>query len=164
MRYIKLTKNKEAIVDNDDYEWLSKYNWCAKEHKNEGRFYAVRGEGPRKTMKIIRMHRVILNAPKGSEVDHINGNTLDNRKSNLRIVSRNENAKNMKKHKDGLAKYKGVSKLSNGKTNPWRARIWTDNKELSLGAYKTQEEAALVYDLAAILYFGAYAHTNFKRL
>lgn len=147
-RIIQLTQNKVTIIDNDDYERVSKYNWCA--HKEgRGYFYAKNSR--------FRLHRFILGANDPNIfVDHINGNTLDNRKCNLRLATRSENNRNVVSKR---RKYKGVQSV-NRKKNPYRAHIRVNYKYISLGSFKTAEEAALAYNKAAIVYFGDFARLN----
>jgi hypothetical protein len=134
MKKIKLTQGKYALVDKEDYDWLSQYNWHAeKGHKNV--WYARR-------LKSVRMHRVILKAKPGEIVDHINMNGLDNRRKNLRIVSKSENNRNQSLRSDKkTSKYKGVSKVG----NRYQARIKTNGKESYLGLYKTELGARRAY-------------------
>ena len=105
------------------------------------------------------MHRIILNAPKGTMVDHINGNGLDNRKENLRLCTTRENNANQKKNRNNSSGYKGVAKASN--CSKWRAYIRVDGVQRHLGNHNTPEEAARAYDAAAKKHFGEYAHLNF---
>jgi len=139
---IKLTQGLEAIVDEDDYERLSKYNWCFNSKNSSGHGYAQRGAHVRLGFKkykseTLYMHREILNTDQ--EVDHINGNTLDNRKENLRVADRTQQSQNTSSRKNSTSKYVGVHihKL----TGKWRAQIKVDNKVKSLGLFSSQEEA-----------------------
>lgn len=140
-----------AIVDDEDYEYLRKSKWRAGEPK-KGFFYATK-------IGNIRMHRLIMQAQVGQQVDHINGNTLDNRRSNLRICSNQENARNRYKPVTGLSNYKGV-KRSNTVSERWTAQIGLNGKDIHLGSFATQEEAASAYDKAAIEHYGEFAKTN----
>jgi hypothetical protein len=102
------------------------------------------------------MHRVILNAPKGLMVDHINHDTLDNRKENLRIVTNQQNTFNQKL-KNHSSKYKGVTWNSN--SEKWCARI-RHNKPIYLGLFKDEKEAGMAYNEGAKKYFGEFALLN----
>ena len=102
------------------------------------------------------MHRVILNAPKGEFVDHINGDPLDNRRENLRLCTKSTNAMNMRKHR-GASQYKGVSKQK----GHWRTQIWKDNKKIYSAMTSNERWAAMIYDLNAAALFGEYARLNF---
>jgi hypothetical protein len=149
--YIDLTQGLKAIVDKEDFDKLNKYKWYA--CNSRGSFYATREANN----KSIKMHRLIVNALPGQIIDHINGNTLDNRKCNLRVVNFLQNASNCKKRKDGLtSKYKGVNKR-NGK---YRAYIQFNKKNIHIGTFQTEEQAALEYNKKAIDLFGEYARLN----
>jgi hypothetical protein len=134
MPNIQLDKGFVTIVDDDDFEWLSRFRWRA--HKPSGKkpgpFYALTG------YKGIAMHRMITNCPKGLMVDHINRNSLDNRKSNLRICTHRENVMNKKPllTKRCKSKYLGVDWNRSGKK--WVARIGFDKKKVHLGTFSTE--------------------------
>jgi len=102
------------------------------------------------------MHREVINAPKGRMTDHINGNTLDNRRSNLRLATPSDNAHNTKLPKNNTTGYRGVGK----KGNRYIAHIRSDNKEHHLGSFSTPEEAALAYNKAATELHGEFASLN----
>lgn len=118
--------------------------------------YAARTEGPRRNMRRFAMHRVILEAPKGMEVDHINHNTLDNRRENLRLCERFQNNGNRGVGRHNKSGLKGV----NFDRNRWKAEISVKNKTVYLGRFKTKEDAGRAYDVAAINHFGQFARTN----
>lgn len=167
MKKIKLWKNrnelsdKVAIVDDEDYEKvveaIGRSKWYV-HNNNSAKDYAMSGDR-RKSI-----HRVVMDAPKGMDVDHANGNPLDNRKSNLRICTRSQNSQNKKLRRDSKSGFKGVVKR--GK-NSWHAYIGDPNtaypkkRHIRLGAYKTPEEAARAYDKKAIEFFGEFAYINF---
>lgn len=154
-KQIPLTQGKVAIVDDDDFETLSVHKWCV---NNYG--YAVRrSKVINGQSKILLMHRVIMDAPSGMEVDHKNMNPLDNRKSNLRICSSSQNKHNKVPQVDNTTGYKGVSKRVD--TGKYRAYIFVNGKQLTLGNYISAEQAARAYDAAAKKYFGEFAHPNF---
>jgi hypothetical protein len=168
MKKIKLTQDKEAIVDDDDYGVLMEHKWCAHKQVN-GKFYVARSS-PRDSngkQKTIRMHRQITNAPKGMYVDHINGNPLDNRKENLRICTNQQNGMNRGKQNNNTSGYKGVryvkkkKNMINEYSKPWGAEIMHNQKRVFFGYYKTKEEAARAYDKKAIELFGEFAYLNF---
>lgn len=146
-----------ALIDDDDYEKLSKIKWYYR--KNEG--YAV-GNLPSPEKGVypkVLMHRYIMDAPKGKQVDHINGNKLDNRKSNLRIATASTNKANCGLRKSNTSGYKGVS-IQKGRTKKWAAQIKVDYNRIHLGYFYTKEEAALAYNEAALKYFGEFAKLN----
>jgi len=148
LKTIQLTRNKVALVDDKDFEWLSRWKWQC----NAGG-YAYRGE----KQKHVFMHREILNPPDNMICDHINGNTLDNRRSNLRICTRYENSLNLNMKKNNKSGFRGV--YWNKKDRRWRASIQSREK-IYLGNYETPEEAARVYNEAAKKYHGEFARLN----
>ena len=152
IKFIALTKGKIAIVDAEDYELLKQYKWhsiCS-----DGSFYAYRC----RNKKSISMHRMLMNAPKGKVVDHIDGNGLNNRRSNLRICTVSENIRNSRgRHK--TSKYKGVH--WNKRAGKWVSSITEKGKYEFLGHFDDEAEAAKIYDKRAKRLFGEYAYLNF---
>lgn len=110
----------------------------------------------------IKMHRYLLDAQDGAQVDHINGDTLDNRRSNLRLATPSQNQGNRAKQAHATSKFKGVS--WHKKAGKWRATISVNRKQIHLGFYTQQEHAALAYDEAARHHFGEFARPNFPGL
>lgn len=153
---IELSKGKIALVSAEDYDRLNKVKWYALNYGN-GTFAAARGGGGGLTI----MHREILgDIPEGFEVDHINGDSLDNRRENLRICTHSQNRKNNKKYKTNTSGFMGVYWRSNRRK--WVAMIYVDGKRRYLGHYDAPEEAAVAYDEAAIRLHGEFATLNFQ--
>lgn len=157
MKTIALTQGNHALVDDEDYPELNKYKWFY----NNG-YAARRNGGTRFITKTQYMHRFITTAPNGMEVDHINGNKLDNRKDNLRICSKSENQYNRNKNRGKYSsKYKGVSWRS--KTQRWIVTFKSKGKTVYLGSFKNETDAALAYDQEVKNFHGEFAKLNFKQ-
>lgn len=142
-----------AVVDDEDFDTLDQYTWHL---ANNG--YVTTFTGGRKNVKCVLMHRLLMNPPDGFEVDHRNGNKLDNRRDNLRHAQRGENARNLRRHKKFSSRFKGVS--WNGKDHLWDAHIGDNHKKIHLGQFSSEIQAALVYNTAAQERFGAFASLN----
>lgn len=153
MRTISLTQDKFTLVDDEDFDLLNQYKWFWTRNKWGG--YA----GRRKEGKTILMHRFIMNSPKGMEIDHANNDSLDNRRSNLRICSRSENMQNMSIPSHNTSGFKGV--VWHKIAKKWMVQIKKDKKRQYLGLYKDKLEAAHRYDEIAEQIFGKYAKLNF---
>jgi len=160
-RRIPLSQGKYAIVDTDDYVWLSKYRWYAARGGNT--YYATRGQWS-KTQKrrlTITMHRIIIEVPEGMFVDHINHNGLDNRKANLRLATPVDNARYARYPKiNTSSKYRGV--WYNKQNRKWRATIVVNRKRKQIGYFKHEIDAARAYDQAAKKYFRDFAILNLE--
>jgi len=154
IRYIALTKGKLATVDAADYEWLSQYKWCVTSTP-EGRPYAYRKDKG----KTVYMHREIMQPPPGMVVDHISGDSLNNRRQNLRNCTPQENMRNRDKFRGDSSRFKGVSPCVN--SDKWRAAIGVDGCNIHIGVYETEIEAAHAYDQKAKELFGEFARLNF---
>ena len=151
---IKLWWGKWAIVDAEDYGRLSKYKWCA---VDGGRSWYAKTFGRDGT--VLSMHRMVLDAPKGLIVDHIDHNGLNNRRSNLRLCTRKQNNYNKRPRKGCSSKYKGVSFCK--KRNRFRVFINYNKKQYYIGVFKDEIEAAKAYDRKAREFFGEFAYLNF---
>lgn len=156
MKTIKLTQGKNTIVDNEDYKKYNQFKWCAAKMNNI--FYAERADSSTGKRKIILLHRVIMNAKTKKQIDHINGNTLDNRKNNLRFCTQKENIRNQKIHKNNNSGYKGV--FWHELTKKWLAKIMVNYRNIHLGLFTNKTKAAQAYNKAAIKYFKKYARLN----
>lgn len=151
MKKINLTQGQFAIVDDEDFEWLSYYSWSARWNPRSHTYYALSNEiGLDEKFHTIYMHRKIMNTSRGEVVDHINHNGLDNRKSNLRNVRNLENSQNRRGHNsNSRSGYLGVSP-DGGR---WKAQIQVDGKKLNLGRYSNVEDAIHARQEAELRYF-----------
>lgn len=155
MKRILLTKGKYAIVDDVDYKWLMQWKWQA--HNYHGKWYATRGALKGEGCGTILMHRQIMYASRGEEVDHINHNTLDNRRSMLRRCSKSQNLSNHRKcYRGNLSGFLGVTKHGPG----WKARVRKGGRMHHFGTYTDPIIAALARDIGAVLLHGRYASLN----
>lgn len=153
MKEIPLTKGYVALVDDEDYERLMSHKWKWRALITPSTSYATRREpGSRRT---IRMHREILGTSPGMDTDHINGNGLDNQRTNLRECTRQQNLQNSRSHLGSTSQFKGVcwSKWA----RKWTAMISVDYRTRWLGNFSTEVEAANAYKRAAVAIFGEFA-------
>jgi hypothetical protein len=149
MKEIALTKNLKALVDDEDFDALNKHNWYSLNSK-----YAYRETRKKGVRTSIPMHKEVL--PGAYLIDHIDGNGLNNQKSNLREASFCQNSRNTSIHKDNKSGYKGVYRTR----KKWAAKICVNYKKLYLGVFGTKEEAARAYNEAALKYSGEFAKLN----
>lgn len=155
MRKVVLTRDRYALVDDQDFELVNKWKWnCS------SRGYAVRMDWSKgkHSPTSIYMHRLLIKAPVDLVVDHINGNKLDNRTNNLRVCSQRQNCANSSIPKNNKSGYKGVSWYKAYKK--WAASIMVDRKSLFLGYFDDVIDAANAYNRAAIENFGEFAKLN----
>lgn len=155
MKEISLTKNKIALIDDQDYPLVKEYSWHAYYSPHNQEWYGATKIGDR----TIYMHRFIMDAPSNVEVDHINRNGLDNRRANLRLASRQQNSWNGKLRSGGTSIYRGVNWAWGREC--WEAKIRTKDKRIWLGYFPSEIEAAKAYDNAAREYHGEFASLNF---
>jgi len=149
-------KGHDIKIDKGDLPLLQAHNWQVHKHVR-GSFYLERIETNNKKHQGFALHRVVAGTPVGMITDHINHNTLDNRRKNLRVCSHRENMFNQKS-KVGTSKYKGVGMYRTGK---WRSYICQNRKYYHLGYFENEIDAAKAYDIAARNMFGEFAGVNF---
>ncbi len=160
MKEIQLTRGLVALVDDDDFESLSKFSWAAQPMGKT--HYAIRSShAPHGHRKTIRMHREVLNLLPHQSVDHINRNGLDNRRENLRAATDSQNRMNTIKGPGCSSIYKGV--FWRPDLGVWRARISVNKRTIYLGHFDSEVEAALAYDAAASEHYGEFALLNFPK-
>lgn len=158
-KLISLTQGKSAIVDDEDFESLSKFKWhyryMRSTHKHKG--YAARSiRLPNEKVIRVFMHQQILKSPR---VDHIDGDGLNNTRGNLRPCTQAENSRNKgDTRKPKTSRFRGVH--FSGQLGKWEARICVNYRKIYLGIYTTEEEAALAYNAAAREHFGQFARLN----
>jgi hypothetical protein len=159
MREIQLTQGYVALIDDEDYDMVNFFSWHVMKRKTNI-YVGTQACVLNKKNIMITLHWLLIrNVPKGYEIDHIDGNALNNQKSNLRVVTHTQNMKNARKSSGCVtSKYKGVFK-PNG-VNSYKVLITVDKKVIYLGYYKDELEAAKVYNEAALKYFGEYAKIN----
>jgi AP2 domain-containing protein len=153
MKTITLTKGLTALVDDSDYAWLSQYKWCA---DSDG--YAVRSERTNGRKHNVSMHRLIMNAQPGQEIDHKDWNKVNNQRVNLRFASETENRHNTPLSSRNTSGYKGVSWYKRHKK--WEARIKIGKRNIRLGLYQSKEDAARAYNAAALEFIPDFAYIN----
>lgn len=153
MKTIELTQGKVALVDDEDFDYLNQWNWCATSRKNRRRWYACRRDGS----QMLFMH-VVISGIKGA--DHKDNDGLNNQRNNLRPANASQNGGNRGKGVGKkTSKFKGV--CWDKSKNKWMASIHFNYKGIFLGRFHKEKDAALAYDAAARKYFGEFAKTNF---
>jgi hypothetical protein len=157
-RKIKLTQGRIAIVDDADFAFLNQWSWQVSK-----KGYAVRSvhlgkiAGRYKKTAAI-MHRILTAAPHYLQVDHINGNKVDNRKANLRLCTNGQNKQNGAGYKNSTSKYRGVSWHSG--MRQWYAQIQKDKRKYTIGWFENEVDAAKAYNRRASKLFGEFARLN----
>jgi hypothetical protein len=154
-KLIELSKGKSALIDDEDYDHVREWNWRAQQNQ-DGRWYAMAWD---LYPNFVLMHRVILCPPDSIDVDHKNGDGLDNRRINLRLATRSQNVAAGRPAGGKSSIFKGVSwDNSRGR---WRVMIKDGTKHKFLGRFADEVEAAKAYDEAALEVFGEFAYQNF---
>jgi len=162
VRIIPLTQGQVTLVDASDYNWLNRWKWYAHYSPHGRTFYALRnipekGKGKQRT---LRMARAILGAKPSEIVDHVNHNTLDNRRANLRIVTASQNQQNQRLlSAHNTSGFRGVS--WHQVTRKWGASIKINRKQMHLGLFTSPQEGAAAYDRAAREWHQGFTPLNF---
>lgn len=166
MKEIILHKRKgiKAIVDDDTYEEISKYKWYIEHGKEPAKPYAIRSSMIKGKQHHVRLHRQIMGLSKGDgvKVDHINGDSLDNRKSNLRIATSAQNSQNARKYSVNTSGYKGVTWSKN--RSKWQAQTSFLGRTLYIGYFKDKEEAAIAYYRKTKELFGEFVNKDVEKI
>lgn len=152
MKLIELTQGMFAKVDDADFDWLNQWNWQAHLNKRNNKYYAYRRNGLG-----VFMHKLILGITDNSILgDHINLDSLDNQRHNLRKATYSQNNANRSRMKDCAAPFRGVYKHG----EKWKAPLRKNNESIYLGLHDTPAEAALAYNKAAKEHHGEFARLN----
>lgn len=156
MKEIPLTQGKAALVDDADYNWLMQWKWRLSHYG-----YVVRCERQIGKRVTIYLHVAVFGTSNDLEVDHKNGDKLDCQQDNLRIATHAQNGRNRGKSKVGVfsSRFKGVHWLKTAQR--WRAKITVGRKQIHLGQFTNELDAALAYDTASRIYHGDFGRTNF---
>ena len=155
---ISLTQGQETIIDLADWDLVKDYRWYA--HWEDNTFYVLTNVYSAYTVQQkIRLHRLLLAAPKGVLVDHVDRNGLNNRRNNIRLVTSLENRCHSVGQKGSRSAYKGVT--WNKQSRKWQSGIMLHGQSRHLGLFNDELDAAEAYDEAAIELFGEYALLNF---
>lgn len=155
---IALSRGKVALIDDDDSQLVGEYRWWLYPVATTTHHAGTQITDSHGNRHYLAMHRLIMNAPAGMDVDHINGNGLDNRKINLRLCARGENVRNRRPQVRRSSRYKGV--VWHKQTNCWMARISLHSKEHYLGLFHNELDAARAYNAAAKKLHGSFARLN----
>ena len=156
MKEIQLTQGKVALVDDEDFEYLNQWKWYAR--KCRDKFYAQRHIKVNGNDTTIPMHRQIINPIKGMVIDHINRDTLNNCKDNLRECTNGENMKNRSIYKNNKSGYKGIRFIE--KSKKWVVVITNNTKKIHIGYFVHLKNAIKAYNKAAVKYHGEFANLN----
>lgn len=155
-KIIPLTKSKTAIVDSEDYARLVSMPWPWRAKYAKGQWYAV----TRFNGRDIGMHNLLMIAPPDYEIDHKNGNGLDNRRENLRIATHAQNMSNRKHQRNNTSGFRGVHWMTD--RQKWRAQIRHNGAHIHIGVFISAEDGARAYDAKAQELFGEFARLNFS--
>lgn len=158
MKRIHLTRNRIALVDDEDYESVSRFKWTLLPKGYASCIMFMGNLNHKRVLCTMKLHRLIMRPPDSMEIDHINHNGLDCRRSNMRICTHQQNQYNQIS-RYGASQYKGVIR-ERRPHKCWRARIKHNNKLISLGFFYNETEAAIAYNQKAKELFGEFANLN----
>jgi len=158
MREIPLTQGQVALIDDEDYELVSRYKWCAVYSPHSKTYYAASAVRDRDTAARTRlmMHAVIMGS---KSIDHADHNGLNNQRYNLRFATTSQNTANQRIRSDNTSGFKGVS--LDRRNNRWQSYIRINGSRMGLGSYPDPVDAAIAYDYAARELFSEFAFLNF---
>jgi hypothetical protein len=157
MKRLPLSMGLFALVDDEWFEYLNQWKWYARKSHNQNTFYVLRNKYKPFHVTIF-MHNLIMSPPNGLEVDHKDGNGLNNQRQNLRVCTSTKNKFNKGKYRTNKSGYKGVSWYP--KYGKWQAQIQANKKKMNLGYFTDKIEAALAYNKAALKHHGEFARLN----
>ena len=156
---IELTHGFLATVDDEHYQYISQYKWRAKiERRSDGSIRTVYAQRNISHKKTEFMHRLIIEANNGMQIDHIDGNGLNNTMQNLRVCTASDNMHNQRAQVGGSSTFKGV--VWHKQARKWQAQIKVNGKKKYLGIFASDIDAAAAYNSAAVEHFGDFAHIN----
>jgi hypothetical protein len=160
MKTIELTQGQIALIDDNMYDRLSYFSWYALKVKRKLRvaYYVRTNFKINGILTSLSMHQLIMGMPSNTEIDHADGNGLNNQISNLRLCTHIQNSRNRRKLPNLTSKYKGVSFHS--QTNRWVSHIRINKKLVHLGYFKSEKNAAIAYNNAAIKHFDKFIIQN----
>jgi hypothetical protein len=162
VKEIPLTQGMTAVVDDEDYARVSRYSWRAK-RKRDGRTtyaYATIASVSSRTGRVdVALHRLVMDAPADRQIDHIDGDGLNNRRANLRLATHAQNQANRNKQANNRSGFKGVYKTTGSES--WQSILRFNRHNYGIKTCKTKEEAARWYDRAARVVHGEFANLNF---
>lgn len=158
MKRIPLTQGQFAIVDDEDYDYLMRWKWRLLKGNNT--YYAITSIYRKHKRTTESMHRMILKPKDGRWVDHKDRNGLNNTRLNIRTCSKSQNGQNKIPAKNARSKYKGV--VWHERLKKWKAHIYLNRRDIYLGVYVNEQDAAKAYDTKAKELFGEFARLNFN--
>lgn len=160
MKTLALTQGKTTVIDDEDWELVKPYTWCA--HRSKGKWYAETTFLNNGRRKVISMHRMVMRMPPFHEtrewVDHWDRDGLNNVKSNLRRCTNGQNCMNRAATRKNGTGLKGVS--FDKQYGCFKARICVNYKQIYLGYFRSPEDAACAYNIASLKYHGPFGYQN----